>query len=327
MADRSADGSDIAHMLHHGCQCNGDDGEHCADELRAAVDGKQTHGTLVQGDAEPVGSSNGLKVDCTSDQSHSIGDQHADQDGQDLDHALAPDVADNNGAQGHKSQQPVGLAVGDGGGGQDQTNRDDDGACDHRREEFHNAADAKGGDEQADQQVQNAGQCHARAGVGQHFGIGNGQVAVCVSQHGGYNGKTAQVGKRGAKEGRDLALGDKVEQQGAQTGTEQSGGNAQAGEQGHQHSCAEHGKHVLQAQDQHPSGAELPGIVNALGVIDLFTHREVLLSSLPKKRGIAAATAVPQSSGADSKNGTGRQNTRSAKSNETFCSPLPCLTL
>jgi hypothetical protein len=84
---------------------------------------------------------------------------------------------------------------------------------------------------------------------------------------------------------------------------------------------------VLQAQDQHPSGAELPGIVNALGVIDLFTHREVLLSSLPKKRGIAAATAVPQSSGADSKNGTGRQNTRSAKSNETFCSPLPCLTL
>ena len=295
VADRSADGSDIAHMLHHGCQRNGDDGEHCADELRAAVDGKQTHGTLVQGDAEPVGSSNGLKVDCTSDQSHSIGDQHTDQDGQDLDHALAPDVADNNSAQGHKSQQPVGLAVGDGRGGQDQTNRDDDGACDHRREEFHNAADAKGGDEQADQQVQNAGQCHARAGVGQHFGIDNGQVAVCVSQHGGYNGKTAQVSKRGAKEGRDLALGDKVEQQGAQTGTEQSGGNAQAGEQGHQHSCAEHGKHVLQAQDQHPSGAELPGIVNALGVIDLFTHREVLLSSLPKKRGIAAATAVPQS--------------------------------
>ena len=58
------------------------------------------------------------------------------------------------------------------------------------------------------------GQCHARAGVGQHFGIDNGQVAVCVSQHGGYNGKTAQVSKRGAKEGRDLALGDKVEQQG-----------------------------------------------------------------------------------------------------------------
>ena len=144
VADRSADGSDIAHMLHHGCQRNGDDGEHCADELRAAVDGKQTHGTLVQGDAEPVGSSNGLKVDCTSDQSHSIGDQHTDQDGQDLDHALTPDVADNNGTQGHKSQQPVGLAVGDGGGGQDQTNRDDDGACDHRREEFHNAADAKG---------------------------------------------------------------------------------------------------------------------------------------------------------------------------------------
>ena len=327
VADGGADGGDIAHMLHHGSQCDGDDGEQSADELRAAVNGEQTHGLLMQGDAEPGRVGDLLEVHGTGDQSHRVGHQHTDQDGQDLDHALTPDVADNNGTQGHKSQQPVGLAVGDGGGGQDQTNGDDDGACDHRREEFHNAADAKGGDEQADQQVQNAGQCHARAGVGQHFGIGNGQVAVCVSQHGGYNGKTAQVGKRGTKEGRDLALGDKVEQQGAQTGTEQSGGNAQAGEQGHQHSCAEHGKHVLQAQDQHPSGAELPGIVNALGVIDLFTHREVLLSSLPKKRGIAAATAVPQSSGADSKNGTGRQNTRSAKSNETFCSPLPCLTL
>ena len=295
VADGGADGGDIAHMLHHGCQRNGDDGEHCADELRAAVDGKQAHGLPVQRDAHPCSLRNALEVHCTGHQCHCIGHQHTDEDGQDLDHALAPDVADDDRAQCHEGQQPVCLTVIDGRGGQDQADRNDNGASDHRREEFHDAADAKGGDQQAGHQIHQTGKCDGCTGVGQHLGVGNGQVAIGISQHGSHDGKAAQIRKGGAEECRHLLFGNEVEQQGAQTGTEQSGGNAQAGEQRHQHRCAEHGKHVLHAQDQHPPGAELPGIVNALGVIDLFTHREVLLSSLPKKRGIAAATAVPQS--------------------------------
>jgi len=89
-------------MLHHGSQCDGDDGEQSADELRAAVDGEQTHGFLVQGDAEPGRVGDFLEVHGTGDQSHRVGHQHTDQDGQDLDHALTPDVADNDHAQRHK---------------------------------------------------------------------------------------------------------------------------------------------------------------------------------------------------------------------------------
>ena len=272
VADGGADGGDIAHMLHHGSQCDGDDGEQSADELRAAVDGEQTHGLLVQGDAEPGRVGDLLEVHGTGDQSHRVGHQHTDQDGQDLDHALTPDVADNDHAQRHKGQQPVGLAVGDGRRCQDQTDGDDDGAGDHRREELHDAADAKGGDEQAGHQIHQAGESDSSTGVRQHLGVGHGQVAVCISQHGSHDGETAQVGKGGAQEGRDLLFGDQMEQQRAQTGAQQRGGNAQAGEQRHQHGGSEHGEHVLHAQDEHPARTQLARVVNALGVIDLFTH-------------------------------------------------------
>lgn len=45
-----------------------------------------------------------------------------------------------------------------------------------------------------------------------------------------------------------------------------------AGEQRHQHGGSEHGEHVLHAQDEHPARTQLARVVNALGVIDLFTH-------------------------------------------------------
>ena len=287
MADGSADGGDIAHMLHHGSQCDGDDGEQSADELRAAVDGEQTHGLLVQGDAEPGRVGDLLEVHGTGDQSHRVGHQHTDQDGQDLDHALAPDVADNDHAQRHKGQQPVGLAVGDGGGSQDQADGDDDGASDHRREELHDAADAKGGDEQAGHQIYQAGESDGGTGVRQHLGVGHGQVAVCISQHGSHDGEAAQVSEGGAQECGHLLFGDEVEQQGAQTRAQQGGGNAQAGEQRHQHRCAEHGKHVLYAQDEHAARAQLARVVNAFGVVDFFTHEFFCLLQnfpAPKKK-------------------------------------------
>jgi len=78
-----------------------------------------------------------------------------------------------------------------------------------------------------------------------------------------------------------------MEQQRAQTGAQQGGGNAQAGEQRHQHGGSEHGEHVLHAQDEHPARTQLVRVVNALGVVDLFTHGFVYLLRQPKKRGIA----------------------------------------
>ena len=255
-------------MLHHGGQGNGHDGEHRADEGLAAVHGKQTHAVLMDGDAEPGGGTDGLVVHRAGDEGHRVGNQHADEDGQDLDHALAPDVADDDRCQGHKGQQPVGLAVGNGAGGQDQADGDDDGAGDHRREEAHHFTDAEGGDQRAEQHVDQAGQGDRSAGVGQILGVG---TAV------GDDGEAAQVGKAGTQERGHLALAQKVEQQRAQTCAKQRGADAQARQQRDQHRCAKHGKHVLGAQNQQLGRAQGFGIVNAFGVIDLFAH-DILLS-------------------------------------------------
>ena len=286
VADSGADGGDIANVLHHGSQCDGDDSEQSTDELRAAVNGEQTHRLLVQGDAQPSGLGDLLEVHCAGDQCHSVGDQHADEDGQDLDHALAPDVAHDDSAQCHKGQQPVGLAVGDGRGCKDQADGDDDGAGDHRREELHDAADTKGGDQQAGHQIDQTRERNGSAGIGQHLGVGNGQVAISISQHGSHDGEAAQICKGRAEECRDLLFGNEVEQQGAQTGTQQRGGNAQAGEQRHQNRCAEHGKHVLHTQNEHPASAKLFGVIYALGVIDLFAHRKPPVLLFPKKEAL-----------------------------------------
>ena len=62
MADGGADGGDVTDVLHHGSQSDGDDGEQGADELGAAVDGKEAHGFLVERDAEPCGGGNAFKV-------------------------------------------------------------------------------------------------------------------------------------------------------------------------------------------------------------------------------------------------------------------------
>ena len=112
LAGGGADGSDVADVLHHGGQGDGHDGQHGADEFGAAVNGEQTHGLGMHRNAEPGGVGHAGKVHCAGDQSHHIGHDDTQQDGQDLDHALAPDVADDDGAQGHKGSVPVGLTLG-----------------------------------------------------------------------------------------------------------------------------------------------------------------------------------------------------------------------
>ena len=151
----------------------------------------------MQGDTEPGRRTDGLEVNCAGDQRHGVGNQNADQDGQDLDHALAPDVADDDGCQRDEGQQPVALAVVDGAGGQNQADGNDDGAGDDRGEELHHLADAERGDQCAEQHVDQAGQGHGRAGVGKVFRVG---TAV------GHDGKAAQIREAGTQERGDLAL-------------------------------------------------------------------------------------------------------------------------
>ena len=105
-----------------------------------------------------------------------------------------------------------------------------------------------------------------------------------------------------------------MEQQRAQTCAEQRGGDAQARQQRHQHHVTEHGEHVLYAEDQHPTRAQLARIVNAFGVVDFFTHKRVLLSRFTsKKRGIAAKKRQCLSFREEKTFGTGEQSPCSAK--------------
>ena len=228
----------------------------------------------MEGDAEPGCLADGLEVNGAGQQSNRVGNQHTDEDGQNLNHALAPDVADNDGGQCHNGQQPVGLAVGDGAGGQNQADGNDDGAGDNGGEELHHLADAECGNQQAEHHVDQTGKRHSRAGVGQVLRVG---AAV------GHDGKAAQVGKAGAQECRDLALAQEVEQQRAQTRAEQRGADAQAGQQRHQHGCAKHGKHMLCTQNQHLGRAQLFGIIDALRVVDFLCHKYILLYNGRKK--------------------------------------------
>ena len=115
-----------------------------------------------------------------------------------------------------------------------------------------------------------------------------------------------------------------MEQQCTQTCAEQRGGDAQARQQRHQHRGTEHGEHVLYAEDQHPTRAQLARVVNAFGVVDFFTHKRVLLSRFTsKKRGIAAKKRQCLSFREEKTFGTEEQPPCSAKLNRAFCSPLP----
>ena len=110
--------------------------------------------------------------------------------------------------------------------------------------------------------------------------------------------KPPQIGERRTQERGHFLFGDEVEQQSAQTCTEQSGGNAQPREQGHQNSGTKHGEHVLDAQNQHPARAQLTGIINALGIIDVLLHGFPPLRNPPlKKRHRRAKAAMPLKSG------------------------------
>ena len=208
-----------------------------------------------------------------ADDSHAVGAHHTQQNGDDLYHALAPDVAAHHNGDGDEGNGPVIPAVGDGGGGEGQADADDDRAGDDGGEVAHDLLGAEHLKEGGENYVHQPRQSHAEAGVGQHLGVGG-----AVLQHGGDGLIAADEGEGGAQEGGDLPLGEEVEQQGAQTREEQGGGHAQPGEGGYQHGGAEHGEHVLHAQDEHFGSSQLPGIINGLILRHsdspfLFTHR------------------------------------------------------
>ena len=256
-------------MLHHG-----GDGDGCH---------HQDGGDIELGDddflpAQEAGFIHRGEVHLTGDEGHDVGAHHTQQDGDDLDHALAPDVGYDDDGDGHQSQGPVGAGVGHGAAGEVQADEDDDGAGDDGGEEAHDLLGAHQLEQQGQHQVQGAGHHHAAQGVGQFFCAAHTGELTGVQL--GYRLETAQEGEGGAQESGDLQTGAQMEQQRAQTGEQQGGldgqGQAVAGDQdGNQYRCAEHGEQMLQSQYQHPGQTQLPGVVDGF-VAQVFLHVMVL---------------------------------------------------
>ena len=245
-------------MLHHG----GDgDGRH--DQDRGHIELSQDE--LLQ--THEVGAGHLGEVHLAGDQRYDVRAYHAQQDGDDLDHALAPDVGDDDDGDSHQGQPPTGGGIGHSGAGQVQTDEDDDGPGHDGREVAHDLLGTHQLEQQGQHQVQKTRDDHAAQGVGQLLLAGHGgELAGVQTSH---RLEAAQEGEGGAQEGGYLKLGADVEQQGADTGEQQGclDGQGQAvarHQDGHQHRSAEHGKQVLQSQQQHPGHAQLPGVIDGV---------------------------------------------------------------
>ena len=260
-------------MLHHG----GDgDGRHDQDRGHIELSQDellQTHkvgaldgGEVDQGLHDAV-SVRQLRAAGGGDECHDVRAHHAQQDGDDLDHALAPDVGDDDDGDSHQSQPPTGGGVGHGGAGQVQTDEDDDGTRDNGREVAHDLLGTHQLEQQGQHQIQQTRDHHAAQGVGQLLLTGHGGELAAIQI--GYRLEAAQEGEGGAQEGGYLKLGADVEQQRADTGEQQGclDGQGQAvarHQDGHQHRSAKHGEQVLQTQQEHPGYAQLPGVIDGV---------------------------------------------------------------
>ena len=237
------DGGHVADVLDHGSQAQRDDGDGGSQQL-VRVDvagGKEAEDGLLHldGQGEPLGFGDVLNKVVTdgrvSDDRDDVGTDNAEEDRDDLDHALAPDVGGDDDSDSNNGDPPVASAVIDGGGGQGQADGDDDGAGDDGREEAHDLLRAEELEEERQNQIYKTRHGDAEAGVGQRDVLsGSGDQAVSTQECEG-----------GAEECGNLPSGDQVEQQRAETGKEQGGGYVQSGDCGNQNRCTEHCEQVL----------------------------------------------------------------------------------
>ena len=255
--------------------------------------GKEAEDGLLHldGQGEPLGFGNvgdegraGIGV---KDDGQHIRADDAEEDRDDLDHALAPDVGGDDDEDGRDGDPPVAGAVIDGGGGQVQADGDDDGAGDDGREEAHDLLGAERLEQSREDDIHKTRARDAETGIGQHLEVG---LVLLLAEHRSDGGVAAEEGEGRAEEGRDLAAGDEVEQQRAEAREQKRVRNVEARQDGHEDRRAEHGEHVLEAEQQHSARAELSGVIDAGFRNFAFSHG-VLLSLLAVFAGAAARNA------------------------------------
>jgi len=265
------DGGDVADVLDHGGERDRHDRDDGA-EQESVVDlaGEQAEDglALVDGNADPGGLAHGLgeivadgRVKRDGDE---IGADDAEQDRDDLDHALAPDIGGDDDHDGHEGDAPVDGAVVDGALREREADGDDDGARDDRREVAHDLLAAEELEEGREEDVHEAGAGDAEAGVGQQLGLlvgGDGEIA-------------GEEREGRAEERGNLALGQQVEQQRAETRKQQGRADVKTRQGRDKDGRAEHGEHVLEAEHQHPGLAQYAGVIEALlRDLHFFCHK------------------------------------------------------
>ena len=207
------------------------------------------------GQANPGSGCDARKIDLAQRSRNGIAHHDAQQNRHNLDHAATPNIADDDYGDGNHGNEPVGLAVGNSGACQDQTDRNDDGASHHRREEAHDALGTKRTEERREHRIEQAGAGNAQTSVGQKLGLAVGRN----------RGIASDKGKRRAQEGRYLTARQEVEQERAQAGKQKRRRYRETGEHGHQYRGAKHGKQMLQTEQEHARAAKRRCIVDGIG--------------------------------------------------------------
>ena len=198
----------------------------------------------------------GGEVHLTGDEGHDVADHHAQQDGDDLQHALTPDVGNDHHNDGHQCQPPAGHNVRNGRAGKVEADHDDHGAGDDGGEEAHDLLGTQHLEKEGQHQIQKTCDHHAAQCVGQL----RLRIHALIGGQGRHGGEAAQVGEGGAQEHGALEAGEELVDQSADTGAQQSGGGAHGGsalghgaagvdDDGNHQSGGHDGEHLLQCED------------------------------------------------------------------------------
>jgi len=265
-AGGGGDGGHVADVLHH----RGDgDGRH--DEDGGEV--KLRERELLKSDE--AGGADRLEGHVARERRDHAAADDAEQDRDDLNHALAPDVDRDDDDDRDERDAPVLAGVVHRRAREVQTDENDDRAGDDGREEAHDLLHADELEEQGEDQVQQARDHHAAEGVGK----------LVVRRHRGVlaraeladDAEAAEVGEGRAEEGGHLELREDVEQQRAESRHQQRGLHRHrqpvgaADDDRHDHRRAEHGAQMLEPEHEHARRAELPRVVDGF-LTEFFLH-------------------------------------------------------
>ena len=148
-------GGNVSHVLYDRCKRDGYDGNDGSDnESRVAIlECPKGRAFKVDGPSDPVSLRHAGKVHFAKRDCNQIRTNDADDDGNDLDHALAPNIAYHDQYDGYKCNDPVtGTAV-QGRLGKRKTDGNDQGSRYNGREEFHDLLASKKLDQSREDQI------------------------------------------------------------------------------------------------------------------------------------------------------------------------------